>query len=194
LPKHGVDHFLAKTNANFERYYYDQNICAHDEEWAECLAAMRRPLPQSFRINSARLKVAPQLVKLLTHYSGKAAFTLASFIAENAVKINGSSTFALAPWETRQQIGLTLIFFLVKQVSGRGPELRESEKTVLYLQIIILISYYILLLIYQLMRTIQADTRNRILDPICFCAAQGVKANTHCSCIEIIVSTIDLIL
>ncbi len=30
-------------------------------------------------------------------------------------------------------------FFLVKQVPGRGPEQRESEKTVLYLQIIIIL-------------------------------------------------------
>ncbi len=37
------------------------------------------------------------------------------------------------------------MFFLVKRVPGRGPEQRESEKTVLYLQIItILISYIII--------------------------------------------------
>jgi hypothetical protein len=67
--QHGVDHFLAKTNRNFETYYSAQGVCESDEEWAECLMAMRRPLPQSFRINSARLKTAPQLVKLLKDYS-----------------------------------------------------------------------------------------------------------------------------
>ncbi len=37
------------------------------------------------------------------------------------------------------------LFFLVKRVPGRGPEQRESEKTVLYLRIItILVSYIII--------------------------------------------------
>jgi hypothetical protein len=38
---------------------------------------------------------------------------------------------------------LVLLLFLVKQIPGRGPEQTESEKTVLSLQIIILISYII---------------------------------------------------
>jgi hypothetical protein len=55
--------------------------------------------------------------------------------------------------------------FLVKRVSGRGPEQRVSEKTVLYLQvIIILISYIIITLLnYKLMKTIPAETGNRTL-------------------------------
>jgi hypothetical protein len=42
--------------------------------------------------------------------------------------------------------GKVVFFFLAKQVPGRGLEQRESEKTVLYLQIIftILISYIII--------------------------------------------------
>ena len=68
--QHGVEHFLAKTNDNFEKYYHDQKICDDNDEWNECLAAMRRPLPQSFRINSARLKTAPQLIKLLKDFAG----------------------------------------------------------------------------------------------------------------------------
>jgi formate-dependent nitrite reductase membrane component NrfD len=36
-------------------------------------------------------------------------------------------------------------FFLVKQVPGQGPEQRESEKTVLYLQIIIILISYIIM-------------------------------------------------
>ncbi len=60
---------------------------------------------------------------------------------------------------------LTEIFvFLVKQVPGRGPEQRESGKTVLYLPIIIiiiLIYYYIKLLIK--MRIIPAETGNGTL-------------------------------
>jgi hypothetical protein len=40
------------------------------------------------------------------------------------------------------------LFFLAKRVPGQGPEQRESEKTVLYPQIIvILISYYYILLL-----------------------------------------------
>ncbi len=56
--------------------------------------------------------------------------------------------------------------FLVKRVPGWGPEQRESEKTVLYPQIIILlmnyinIYYYMLVLNYQFRRTIPAKTRN----------------------------------
>jgi hypothetical protein len=37
------------------------------------------------------------------------------------------------------------IFFLVKRVPDWGPELRESEKTVLYPQIIILLISYIII-------------------------------------------------
>ncbi len=37
------------------------------------------------------------------------------------------------------------IFFLVKRVPGWGPEQRESEKTVLYPQIIILLISYIII-------------------------------------------------
>ncbi len=37
------------------------------------------------------------------------------------------------------------IFFLVKWVPGQGPEQRESEKTVLYLQIIIILNNYIVI-------------------------------------------------
>ncbi len=36
-------------------------------------------------------------------------------------------------------------FFLVKRVPGWGPEQRESEKTVLYLQIIIILISYIII-------------------------------------------------
>ncbi len=54
-------------------------------------------------------------------------------------------------------------FFLVKWVPGRGPEQRESIKTVLYLLIIIiiiiLISYIIIKLLIK-MRTIPAETGN----------------------------------
>ncbi len=36
-------------------------------------------------------------------------------------------------------------FFMVKRVSGQGPEQRESEKAILYLQIIIILISYIIL-------------------------------------------------
>jgi hypothetical protein len=38
-----------------------------------------------------------------------------------------------------------VLFCLVKRVPGRGPEQRESEKTVLYLQIIIILISYIII-------------------------------------------------
>ena len=52
-----------------------------------------------------------------------------------------------------------MFFFLVKRVPGRGPEHRESDKTVLYLLIviIILISYIIIKLLIK-RRTISAET------------------------------------
>ncbi len=37
------------------------------------------------------------------------------------------------------------VFFFVTRVTGRGPEQRESEKTVLYLQIIIILISYIII-------------------------------------------------
>jgi hypothetical protein len=59
-------------------------------------------------------------------------------------------------------IAANVLVFLVKRVPGRGLEQRESDKTVLYLQIIIiLISYIIIkLLIKRKMRTIPAETGN----------------------------------
>ncbi len=39
-------------------------------------------------------------------------------------------------------------WFLIKQVPGQGPEQRESEKTVLYLQIIIKLISYIIIYYY----------------------------------------------
>jgi hypothetical protein len=50
------------------------------------------------------------------------------------------------------------MFFLVKQVPGQGPEQRESEKTLLYPQIIIILISYII--IKLLTRTIPAKTGN----------------------------------
>ncbi len=44
-------------------------------------------------------------------------------------------------------IALVIYIFLVKRVPGQGPEQRESEKTLLYLQINILISYIIIKLL-----------------------------------------------
>ena len=68
--QNGVDHFLSKTNTNFETYYASQQICGSQQEWANCLAAMRRPLPQSFRVNSSRPKIAKQLIQILKNYAG----------------------------------------------------------------------------------------------------------------------------
>jgi hypothetical protein len=66
-------------------------------------------------------------------------------------------------------------FFLVKRVPGWGPEQRESEKTVLYPQIIILLISYIIisyiiieLLNYYLTRTIQLKPETELLIPHSF--------------------------
>jgi len=69
------------------------------------------------------------------------------------------------PWLSFTQGHLrqfALLVFLVKLVPGRGPEQRESGKTVLYLLIIniILISYIIIKLLIK-RRTIPAETGNR---------------------------------
>jgi hypothetical protein len=40
---------------------------------------------------------------------------------------------------TSKNFALSKFFFLVKCIPGQGPEQRESEKTVLYLQIIIIL-------------------------------------------------------
>jgi hypothetical protein len=62
---------------------------------------------------------------------------------------------------TRETIQIANVF-LVKQVPAKGPEQRESGKTVLYLLIIIimLISYIIIKLLIK-SRAIPAETRNR---------------------------------
>ncbi len=54
-----------------------------------------------------------------------------------------------------------IILFLVQRVPGRGPEQRESGKTVLYLliSIILFISYIIIQLLFE-MRTIPSETGN----------------------------------
>jgi hypothetical protein len=53
----------------------------------------------------------------------------------------------LSPKSKQYMIALVIYIFLVKRVPGQGPEQRESEKTLLYLQINILISYIIIKLL-----------------------------------------------
>lgn len=63
--QHGKEHYVAKTNENFETFYAAQKTCDSDQEWQECLSAMRRPLPQSFRINASKPMIGKQLVDVL---------------------------------------------------------------------------------------------------------------------------------
>ncbi len=44
----------------------------------------------------------------------------------------------------------TYRIFLVKQVPGQGPEQRESKKTILYPQIIIILISYVIMHYYQI--------------------------------------------
>jgi hypothetical protein len=71
------------------------------------------------------------------------------------------------PSQNWKQNSPAILFFLVMQVPGRGPEQIESCKTVLYLLIItiILISYVIIYYYYNIKllikrRTISAETGN----------------------------------
>lgn len=50
----GMEFHLVKSNSTMEKYYYTQKICNSDDDWQACLQAMRKELPQSFRVNSAR--------------------------------------------------------------------------------------------------------------------------------------------
>ena len=50
----GVVCLTAKQNANFERFYRAQGVCASEEEFAAFLSAARRGLPSVFRVLANR--------------------------------------------------------------------------------------------------------------------------------------------
>jgi len=66
----GLGFFVVKSNANFETFYAAQKTCQTDDEWSECLEAMRRELPQGFRVDESSL-YAPFIKKTLLEYSAK---------------------------------------------------------------------------------------------------------------------------
>ena len=47
--QNGSEHYVARTNVDFERFYRAQNTCSTEEERQECLEAMRRDLNQERR-------------------------------------------------------------------------------------------------------------------------------------------------
>ncbi len=57
-------------------------------------------------------------------------------------------------WKMLKHLSINItncwLFFFVKRVQGQGPEHRESEKTLLYLQIIIILISYIIIYYYIL--------------------------------------------
>ena len=63
--QHGIRHLVLRSNSNFETYYAAQNTCSSDLEWRECLSAMRRDLPQAFRVDLQRTSTSGQLINLL---------------------------------------------------------------------------------------------------------------------------------
>ena len=63
--QNGIRHLLVKSNNNFETYYASQRTCSNESEWQECLATMRKGLPQGFRIDLHRSSTSAQLIKLL---------------------------------------------------------------------------------------------------------------------------------
>lgn len=66
--QNGKEFKLFKTNKTLENYYYTQQICNSDDDWQECLRAMREELPQSFRINSSRPLLMEKYKKLLSDF------------------------------------------------------------------------------------------------------------------------------
>ena len=67
--QNGARHLLAKSNSNFEAYYSAQSTCPSESEWQDCLAAMRRELPQGFRVDLQRAATSKQIIKLLKQMS-----------------------------------------------------------------------------------------------------------------------------
>ena len=53
-----------------QTFYAAQKTCQTDDEWSECLEAMRRELPQGFRVDESSL-YAPFIKKTLLEYSAK---------------------------------------------------------------------------------------------------------------------------
>ena len=69
--QNGIQHKLVKSNQNFEKYYYLQKTCSSETEWRECLAAMRRELPQGFLVELQRSSISHRLISFLKEASAK---------------------------------------------------------------------------------------------------------------------------
>merc|ERR1719350_2770424 len=69
--QNGIQHKLVKSNQNFEKYYYLQKTCSSETEWRECLAAMRRDLPQGFLVELHRSLISRRLISFLKEASAK---------------------------------------------------------------------------------------------------------------------------
>ena len=65
----GIRHYVAKSNENFESYYVAQSTCSSESEWLNCVAAMRRELPQGFRVDLQRTSTSKQIISLLNKLS-----------------------------------------------------------------------------------------------------------------------------
>ena len=66
--QNGMEFELVKSNSTMEKYYYTQKICNSDDDWQACLQAMRKELPQSFRVNAARPGLSERYKSLLTEF------------------------------------------------------------------------------------------------------------------------------
>ena len=66
----GLEFFVVKSNENFEKFYAAQKTCFSEEEWQECLAAMKRELPQGFRVDESS-QYCQFVKKTLQAYSSK---------------------------------------------------------------------------------------------------------------------------
>jgi len=64
----GLDIFVVKSNASFEKFYVAQRTCSSDKEWEDCLAAMKRELPQGFRVDESSI-YCNFIKKVLQDYS-----------------------------------------------------------------------------------------------------------------------------
>ena len=63
--QHGTEYVLKKSNKRMEKFYNEQKICGNFEEFEAWKNSMSKPLPQSFRLNTARKKEILQKLRAI---------------------------------------------------------------------------------------------------------------------------------
>ncbi|KAF7973923.1 hypothetical protein HWV62_13980 [Athelia sp. TMB] len=108
-------------NARFEAYYRAQNIIESDEEWEEFMAAMRRPLPTTFRVAGSRMT----------------AHTLNKTITDTYVPLLSDAEFEGEKIPPPSQIhwypeGLAWQFNVSKKVLRKSPEFKKFHSFLVF--------------------------------------------------------------